>query len=285
MAEKLPRITVVTPSYNQGRYLERTILSVLKQGYDDLEYIVVDGGSTDGSLDVIKKYQDQLAYWVSEPDQGQADAINKGFRQATGEILGWLNSDDTYEPKALHRVGGFFRDKVRPDVVYGDAHLIDADDIIIREVKGVRFSRRAAIYGSINLPQASVLWRQQLFSKVGPLDVTLEYSMDDELWLRFLREGARFVYLPGTLSNFRRHSGSKTIRDREGAMAQDKMVRYRTFGVREDTFAYSFWHTAYAVRRLFYLLLQREFRYVAGGLVRRLRDRLPRNRRVGKSAR
>lgn len=107
MTRGLPRITIVTPSYNQGQFLERTIVSVLQQGYPNLEYIVMDGGSTDGSVDVIKKYQDRLTYWESGPDQGQSEAINKGFAKSSGEILGWLNSDDTLEPGALRRLGAF----------------------------------------------------------------------------------------------------------------------------------------------------------------------------------
>ncbi|NVO00781.1 MAG: glycosyltransferase, partial [Geobacteraceae bacterium] len=122
-----PKITIVTPSYNQGRFLEKTILSVLDQGYPNLEYIVIDGGSTDESVEIIKKYADRLTYWVSEPDRGQSHAINKGFERATGEIFGWLNSDDWYHPGALQAVAEAFA--ANPDVgaVVGAGEMVDEE--------------------------------------------------------------------------------------------------------------------------------------------------------------
>ena len=120
-----PRISIVTPSFNQGRFLERTILSVLNQNYPNLEYIVMDGGSTDESVEIIKKYENYLAYWISEKDNGQSDAIKKGFQKSTGEILAWLNSDDIYLSGALRGVAGFFRDGKGTEVVYGNRYIID----------------------------------------------------------------------------------------------------------------------------------------------------------------
>ncbi|HTX79640.1 MAG TPA: glycosyltransferase family 2 protein, partial [Longilinea sp.] len=121
-------VSIVTPSFNQARFLERTIRSVLEQTDADIEYLVVDGGSTDGSVEIIQKYADRLAWWVSEKDKGQTDAINKGFSHAHGEILAWLNSDDTYEPHAISEAVAFLQAHPDTGMVYGDANFIDEDD-------------------------------------------------------------------------------------------------------------------------------------------------------------
>jgi len=126
-----PTISVVTPSFNQGRFLEATMRSVLEQSYPKIEYIVVDGGSTDGSQEIIKQYANRLAWWVSEPDNGQTDAINKGFSRATGEIFAWLNSDDTYEPGAMAGAVAFLQKNPEVGMVYGDTNFIDAEGRVI----------------------------------------------------------------------------------------------------------------------------------------------------------
>ena len=128
---KLPKISIVTPSLNQAKFLEKTIQSVLAQNYSDLEYIIIDGGSTDGSVEIIKKYQDKIAYWVSEKDRGQSHGINKGFALATGDIFAWLNSDDTYMPGALHTVAEYFSKDSDLDFLYGDVNLINEKSIIL----------------------------------------------------------------------------------------------------------------------------------------------------------
>ena len=125
----LPKITIVTPSYNQGQFLEETIRSVILQGYKNLEYIVIDGGSTDNSLEIIHKYQDYLTYWVSEPDEGQAEAINKGFNLATGDIFAFLNSDDVYLPETLAKVGKFFAESSQIDFLCGQTEFINQDSL------------------------------------------------------------------------------------------------------------------------------------------------------------
>ena len=276
MTDGLRRISIVTPSFNQGSFIERAITSVLDQDYPDLEYIVVDGGSRDGSVETIKKYGSRLSYWVSEPDRGQSDAINKGLDRSTGEILGWLNSDDAYQRGALLRVGVFFRDHPEADVVYGDAYIVDEEDQVIEPLKSVRFSRRAAVYGGLNLTQPSMFWRRDLFLRVGPLDISLYYGMDDDLWLRFLQHDAKFVYLPSPLSRSRQHPESKTVKDPEAARDEDREVVYRRFGVRRSGLVFSFWRSVYAARRLAYLLMHREFSYVRLRLLGRLNGTLGR---------
>ena len=136
-----PRITVVTPSFNQGRFLEETIQSVLYQDYPNLEYIVIDGGSTDGSSDIIRRYSDQLAYWVSRPDRGQTDALIQGFGRASGDVLCWLCADDVWEPGTLREVGRIFASQPETRAVYGDAAFVDAQGRRIRLFKTVGFNR------------------------------------------------------------------------------------------------------------------------------------------------
>lgn len=264
----LPKITVVTPSFNQAEFLERTIQSVLSQNYPNLEYIVIDGGSTDGSVEIVKKYEDRIDYWISEPDRGQAHAINKGFEKSTGEILAWLNSDDTYEPGALLAVGSYFREHPNVDVVYGDASFVDAGDGFIRPIFGVPFSARAFVYGGINLHQASTFWRRELFSRTGVLNEGLHLGMDYELWFRFLKAGARFEYLPRVLANFRQHETSKTVQDTHSSALETRAAKEKIFGVRRLSAKYEIWRTIYRIRKAWFYMNRRK----AGYLVSRARE-------------
>ena len=147
------KISVVTPSFNHARFLERTMLSVLGQPYPDLEYLVVDGGSQDGSVEIIRKYADRLAYWVSEKDQGQTDAINKGFARASGDIFAWLNSDDTYLPGILPQVAEFFEKNPQAAAVYANANFIDEDDRVIGRFPAAQTDRRRLQQGYVHIPQ------------------------------------------------------------------------------------------------------------------------------------
>lgn len=258
----LPKITVVTLSYNQGEFLERTIRSVLSQGYPNLEYIVIDGGSTDASVEIIKRYEDRMAYWISEPDRGQSHAINKGFEKSTGEILAWLNSDDTYEPGALLAVGEYLGEHPGVDVVYGDANSIDTEDRVIRPIFGVPFVSRAFIYGGVNLHQASTFWRREMYSRVGALNEELHFGMDYELWYRFLKARARFAYLPMTLANFRRHGSSKTVTDGDLSARESIEAKERILGIREDSLSYRFWNKVYRARKVWFYLRRGELAYL-----------------------
>ena len=262
MKSSLPGISIVTPSYNQGRFLERTILSVLEQRYPDLEYIIMDGASTDNSVQIIRQYAHRLAGWVSEPDAGQADAINKGFRQSTGELLGWLNSDDTLQPGALWRVGALFRDHPDVDVVYGDAYIIDEDDRARSELKDVAFSRRALEYGCVNIQQASTFWRREPFFELGMLDADLQFAMDNDLFLRLAGAGAKFVHIPAALSNYRQHSGAKTQVTRAEVAEENRTVRFRLLGIREGGLKPRVWRTFFKARKLVLLITQGDVSYV-----------------------
>ncbi len=223
----LPTITVVTPSFNQGRFLEETIRSVLLQGYPNLDYVVIDGGSTDTSIDIIRRYEPWLSYWVSENDRGQCHAINKGFQRATGEIFCWLNSDDTFEPGALHAIAAHFI--LHPDwqVLTGSCYFIGADggylDARTREpLPGLRppqsICRTPRADGCDTFthwfrdwfPQSSTFWRRELWTQAGPLDESLHFSMDYELWRR-MGAHAQIHVVPDVLSNYRFQDDAKCM--------------------------------------------------------------------------
>lgn len=207
---ELPLVSIVTPSYNQAGFLEETIRSVLEQSYPRIEYIIVDGGSTDGSLEIIQKYAGQLAWWVSEPDQGQTDAINKGFAHASGEILAWLNSDDTYLANAIAEAVGFLQANPRIGMVYGDANLVDETGSVIGKFPARQTDYRRLMQGFVHIPQQASFFRSGLWRQVGPLDPSFYFAMDYDLWVRLSRL-APLRYYPRLWANFRLHGSGKSV--------------------------------------------------------------------------
>ena len=235
-----PRVSIVTPSYNQGQFIEETIRSVLLQGYPHLEYAVIDGGSSDNTLDVLRRYQDHL-YWVSEPDRGQADAINKGLRMSQGEVLAYLNSDDTYLPGSIRLVASYFR--AHPDVgmVYGDCQVVDAQGKVLGLMRGHEFNLHRLIHRAEIIPQQAAFWRREAVEQVGPFDTGLQYSMDYDF---FVRVGRAFlvVYIPQMLACFRMHGSSKTVSWEEKHWQETLAVSER-YGMKR-------WTAWYWIRRL-----------------------------------
>ena len=203
-------VSIVTPSFNQVRYLETTIRSVLEQDHPELEYIIVDGGSTDGSLEIIQRYAHRLAWWVSEKDQGQTDAINKGFAHARGDVLAWLNSDDTYNPGAISAALSVLRSRPDLGLVYGDANLIDENGMVLGTFPAAQTDYKRLRQGYVHIPQQSAFFRADLWRKVGPLDPTFYFAMDYDLWVRIASQ-APIYYAHQVWANFRLHSQGKTV--------------------------------------------------------------------------
>jgi glycosyltransferase involved in cell wall biosynthesis len=219
--------SIVTCSYQQGRYLDATLRSVLDQGMPGLEYIVIDGGSNDGSVEVIRAHERDLAYWVSEPDRGQTDALIKGFSRATGEICGWLCSDDLLLPGALARVAGFFAANPGIDAVYGDALWIDAQGNYIRPKREMPFSRFVMLFDHNYIAQPSMFWRRSLYERVRGLDADFNLAMDADLWERFSRH-TRIAHLDAYLSCMRYYPEQKTRAMKPQGRAEDARIRARS---------------------------------------------------------
>ncbi len=211
----LPSITIITPSFNQADFLEETIQSVLAQGYPSLQFGVIDGGSTDGSDKIIEAYRDRLDFVVIEKDDGQTQAINKGLKLAKGEIVGWLCSDDTLLPGALHAIGGHFAHYPDDDWLAGACRMVDANG---RCTDIIRPSGAFTLQGVLlrddvrpfNLPQPSVFWRRSLHEDLGLLDESLHYCMDFEFWLRLIEAGLRPTLIDAELATYRLHDTSKS---------------------------------------------------------------------------
>jgi glycosyltransferase involved in cell wall biosynthesis len=222
-----PLISMVTCSYQQVRYLESAMRSVLEQDYPHLEYIVIDGGSTDGSAEVIRRYDHALAYWASERDRGQTDALVKGFSRAGGEIHGWLCSDDLLLPGALDAVAEFFHSHPHVMAAYGDALWIDGEGRFLRAKKEMGFSRFVFLHDHNYIPQPSMFWRSSLYAAVGGLDPEYHLAMDADLWERFSALGP-IARMPRYLSCMRYYAEQKTRSRRSEGRVEDRTIRTRT---------------------------------------------------------
>jgi glycosyltransferase involved in cell wall biosynthesis len=246
----LPTVSIVTPSFNQARFLEATIQSVFTQDYPHIEYIIVDGGSTDGSVDIIKKYavlesdgllsesQKQasgfrnhgIAWWVSEKDRGQTDAINKGFARATGGILAWINSDDTYEPRAVGQAVKYLLEHPEVGMIYADCNYINEEGSVIGKFPAAQTDLPRLRRGYVHIPQQTMFFRADLWKQVGPLDPSFYFAMDYDLWTRIAAR-SELKYLAGqTWANFRIHTSGKTIAADDRCWPEMLRVHYRDGG-------------------------------------------------------
>ncbi len=206
---KLPTVSIVTPSYNQARFLEQTIRSVLEQDFPSQEYFVMDGGSTDSSVEIIHRYESRLAGWVSEKDKGQADAINKGLKAAGGEIVAWLNSDDFYLPGAISRAVKAFEKNPQAGLVYGDVLSVDADGKTFNLQKFQPYTFTDLLSFKI-ISQPAVFIRRSVLEQAGLLDDSFHMLLDHHLWLRMARL-APVIYIPETLAAARYHAEAKNL--------------------------------------------------------------------------
>jgi glycosyltransferase involved in cell wall biosynthesis len=214
----LPLVSIITPSFNQARFLEATLLSVLDQDYPNLEYLVVDGASSDGSVDIIHRFADRLTWWISEKDTGQSDAVNKGFRRARGEYVGWLNSDDVYMPGAVSAAVAAFRSNPDDAVVYGDARAIDANGRILNLMRARQYSLVDLMSFNI-ICQPAAFMRNSAVKQVDYLNPSYHLLMDNLLWINLARI-AHLVYVQQTLASARYHDQAKN-RTRGAAYGQE----------------------------------------------------------------
>jgi glycosyltransferase involved in cell wall biosynthesis len=228
MISHFPKISIITPSFNQGQYLEETILSVIEQNYPNLEYIIIDGGSSDDSVDIIKKYEEHITYWVSEKDEGQAHAINKGIEKCTGEVFAWINSDDFYEKGALHQVAEAFKQNTEADFVCGFSNIFED------ESKKLIEQYRMRIYDNLpekticknRMNQQATFWKTAVFNDIGVLNESFNYAFDLEFWLRYVsKQGTeRVVKIDKLLAWFRHHGSSKTISALPSFWAEEDII-------------------------------------------------------------
>ena len=222
-----PLVSIITPSLNQAAFIDQTIRSVLAQDYPRLEYIVIDGGSTDGSTEIIEQHQRHLAHWISEPDLGQADAINKGMARARGQILGWLNSDDLYFPETVRTAVALFKKHPEAVLIYGNAVIIDEEAQFLRyftEIEPPNFFRLRNCADFIMQP--STFFRRSAFKQAGPLDRSLHWCMDWDLWCRLSAIG-RVHYEPVLLAANRQHVSAKTQTGGRPRLTEIRKIRDR----------------------------------------------------------
>lgn len=234
-----PLVTIVTPSYNQARYLGRTIDSVLGQSYPHIEYLVFDGGSNDRSQDILASYGSRIR-WVSEKDRGQAHAINKGLIQARGDILAYLNSDDVLLPGAVEAVVQAFADHPEWDLLYGDADWIDEADAVLEPYPTAAFSGPKLLQYCF-LCQPATFWRRRLTQRIGLFNEDLRCCLDYEYWLRAHQAGARLEHLPVKLAGSRLHDETKTLSLREPVYLETIRVQKEHIGFVELAPFYGLW--------------------------------------------
>ncbi len=239
-AGTMPLVSIVTPSFNQARFLGRTIDSVLSQDYPHVEYIVIDGGSTDGSVDVLRGYGDRVA-WVSEPDRGQSDAINKGFARCRGEVRAYLNSDDVLRPGAVRTAVEHFRRHPQWDLVYGNADLIDADDGGLGPYPTAAYDFEHLLQNCF-ICQPAAFWRARIAEAVGPFDARLHYAMDLDYWLRIDRAGGQIAHVPEVLAASRVYPQTKTLSARTAVYREILAVCRRHAGQAGFSQYFAYWH-------------------------------------------
>jgi len=227
-----PKITIVTPSYNQGEFLEETILSIINQKYPNLEYIIIDGGSTDNSVEIIKKYEQHIQYWVSEKDFGQSHAINKGFAIATGVILNWINSDDLLCENAFFSIGEAYLNRKNDNVlIIGNGYVIDENSKIVSK-RNVEKDENSTLSLKIKGKpiQQSIFFSRSLLLESGGINPMLKFPMDIDLYYKFGYLNPEIIAIPEYIGSFRKHSNSKTVsQDYKMLLEKINLIKYLSF--------------------------------------------------------
>ena len=266
-----PRISIVTPSYNQAEFLERTILSVLNQNYPNLEYIIIDGGSTDGSLEIIKKFEKYISYWVSESDNGQSEAIIKGFEKSTGEILAYINSDDTYNPEAFFNVVECFNENQEADIVFGNVIYVDVYDNLVGECRFTKFNFYTLIYEGSSLHQPGAFWKKNIYEKVNHINPKYRFCMDYDFFCRVAEIGS-LKHVREYIANFRNHKNSKSSTiDHIGLVEHEEIVkRYRKTN---NKIYLKYKRSMSQIKRFLNYIIQGDVDYAIRGILRRISKR------------
>ena len=268
-----PKISIVTPSYNQAEFLERTILSVLNQNYPNLEYIIIDGGSTDGSVEIIKKYEKYLSYWVSEKDRGQSHALNKGFYKTSGDIYGWLNADDLFLPDAFIKVISEFKLFPNKKIVFGDYLNIDKNDNILELNYAFNFNLNHFIFEGFHNNAQATFWKSEVHQRFGLFDELLYSTMDYDMLLRFgLNEGqTAFKRISEVLACFRRHPLQKTGYFDNKVFSEHIKISHK-LNTRRFKKPYKWLRILYRIRRGYWYLRRGGIHYLFFKIIRKKND-------------
>ena len=236
-----PLVTIITPSYNQGRFIEETILSVLNQDYPNIEYMVMDGGSTDNTLEILKKYSNRII-WFSENDKGQSDAINKGFRLAKGEVIAWLNSDDTYLTGAIRKAVDYLYN-INPDAkfVYGEGYHVSENGEILERYPTEPFSY-SHLAETCYICQPTTFWKKEIFKTVGFLNTDLQFAMDYDYWIRIAKQYKNLYHTDDFFANSRMYPENKTLSKRVEVHAEFLNIIKNHYGKVPASWVYAYGH-------------------------------------------
>ncbi len=264
----LPKISIITPSYNQGKFLEQTIRSIIDQNYPNLEFIIIDGGSTDNTIEIIKRYEKNISYWVSEPDHGQTNGINKGFRIATGDLVAWMNSDDIYYDNTFKTIAScYLETKGRYDVYFGNKKNISENGQVLHEFFYSPFFKYTLFYDDMNISNQSAFWKKTVFEKIGFLDEGLGFIMDYEFFVRMARNSMKFYYVDEFLGALRHHPEAKTSLEAWQKRKQKEIQNINEkYGIKKKLV----FKLISKLYRIFNLIKRGKFKYVATGIVRKI---------------